>query len=191
MSILQPQTDESASEAGADAIRKAESAFGFAPNLVRMLAVSPQAAEAYLAVDDLFSRTDLTPVEQQVVLLSTSFENRCHYCMAAHTAVAKEAGASEGVLEALRNGEKLPDDRLEALRSFVVTLVQERGWVGESTVQAFLDSGFDERHVLDVIVGVMLKTCSNYANHIADTPVDEAFQPFAWEAPQEAAQAAD
>lgn len=191
MSILKPHTVESASEAGADAIRKAESAFGFAPNLVRILAESPQAAEAYLAVHDLFSKTDLSPVEQQVVLLSTSFENRCHYCMAAHTAVAQQAGASEDVVQALRSGNPIPDARLEALRTFVVTLVQERGWVGEEAVRAFLDAGYEKRHVLDVIIGVMLKTCSNYANHIADTPVDEPFQPFAWEPPQEAAQAAD
>lgn len=47
MSILKPHTTGSAPEAGADAIRKAEEAVGFAPNLVRMLAESPQAAQAY------------------------------------------------------------------------------------------------------------------------------------------------
>lgn len=191
MSILKPHTTESAPEAGADAIRKAEKAMGFAPNLVRMLAESPQAAQAYLAVSELFSQTDLSPVEQQVVLLSTSFENECHYCMAAHTAGAKKAGASDEVIDALRTGGKVPDERLEALRRFVATMVKERGWVNDQGIQAFLAAGFEKRHVLDVIVGVMLKTCSNYANHVADTPLDEALEPFAWEAPQSAAEAAD
>jgi hypothetical protein len=35
-----------------------------------------------------------------------------------------------------------------------------------------------EREV--VILGVAMKTISNYSNHIADTPLDEAFAGAAW-----------
>jgi hypothetical protein len=35
--------------------------------------------------------------------------------------------------------------------------------------------------VLEVLVGVTQKTLSNYANHLAETPLDDAFAKAAWE----------
>jgi len=32
-----------------------------------------------------------------------------------------------------------------------------------------------------VILGLSQKVMSNYTNHLAETPVDEAFKGFAWE----------
>jgi len=49
------------------------------------------------------------------VLLATSVENRCHFCVAAHSGRPKQAGMEETVLDALRAGGKLPDARLDAL----------------------------------------------------------------------------
>ena len=34
--------------------------------------------------------------------------------------------------------------------------------------------------VLAVVLGVALKVISNYTNHVAETPVNEAFQKHAW-----------
>jgi hypothetical protein len=34
--------------------------------------------------------------------------------------------------------------------------------------------------LLEIILGLSQKTISNYANHIANTPVDAGFQKFAW-----------
>ena len=48
---------------------------------------------------------------------------------------------------------------------------------------AFREAGYSEQHVLDVILGIGLKTLSNYTNHIAGTPVDEAFAHERWAAP--------
>ena len=58
--------------------------------------------------------------------------------------------------------------------------MEKRGWVDEADVRAFVDAGFDASQVLEVLVGVSLKTLSNYANHVAQTPVDAAFAEQAW-----------
>ena len=55
-----------------------------------------------------------------------------------------------------------------------------RGQVDARAVQSFLDAGFTRRHVLEVILGIAQKVMSNYTNHVAQTPVDEAFRPFEW-----------
>ncbi|MFI7115892.1 carboxymuconolactone decarboxylase family protein [Amycolatopsis sp. NPDC049868] len=41
---------------------------------------------------------------------------------------------------------------------------------GVDEVEEFLAAGYTERNVLDVILGVGMKTLSNYTNHIAHTP---------------------
>ncbi|MEL7028192.1 MAG: carboxymuconolactone decarboxylase family protein [Pseudomonadota bacterium] len=137
----------------------------------------------YLDVSGLLSKTSLTPTEQQVVLLSASYENECHYCMAAHTTVAKGAGVAADVLEAIRAGQPIDDAKLEALRRFTALVTVNRGWVDEAEVEALLAAGYDRRTILDVILGVSLKTISNYVNHFADTPVDDAFAANAWTPP--------
>jgi alkylhydroperoxidase family enzyme len=55
-----------------------------------------------------------------------------------------------------------------------------RGWVEETDIERFIAAGFTRAQVLEVILGVAMKTISNYSNHIAETPLDEAFAGAAW-----------
>ena len=184
MSNYRVYTIEDAPENSRTILEDTQKKFGFIPNLFGVLAESPSALEGYASIGDAFSKSSLSPIEQQVVLLATSFENGCTYCMAAHSAVAKMVKASDDVTHALRTGGAIPDGRLEALRTFTRSVVEKRGWISQEDIQSFLDSGFDKAQILEVITGVAQKTLSNYTNHIAHTPLDEAFQTFAWKAPQ-------
>jgi alkylhydroperoxidase family enzyme len=92
-------------------------------------------------------------------------------------------GAPAELVAALRSGTPLPDSRLESLRTFTGKLVQRRGWLEDADVQEFLAAGFEQQQVLEVVLGVTQKTLSNYANHLAGTPVDAAFAQFAWKEP--------
>lgn len=159
---------------------KAEQKYGFVPNILKGMAESPELLEGYMTLSGLFDRTSLSPVERQVVLLSVSHENGCHYCMAAHSAAAKMAEAPDEVISALREGKPISDGKLEALRSFTRTVVKTRGNPEESDIESLLDAGYSKRTVLEVVLGVGMKTLSNYTNHIVDTPLDQAFEPMAW-----------
>uniref|UniRef100_UPI003CD0DA01 carboxymuconolactone decarboxylase family protein n=1 Tax=Roseovarius nanhaiticus TaxID=573024 RepID=UPI003CD0DA01 len=79
-----------------------------------------------------------------------------------------------------RDETPLPTPKLEALRTFTLAMVRERGNVDDATLQAFYDAGFAQRHVLEVILGLAQKVMSNYTNHIANTPVDAPMQKFDW-----------
>ena len=173
-------TAESAPAEAGEHLKMAEAGFGFAPNLLRIMANAPAVSGAYLMLHQKFSSTSLTPVEQQVVLLSASYENTCEYCMAAHTGGAMAAGMDEATLGALRSDEPLGDPKLEALRTFTRLVVRERGFVGEQAIEAFLGAGYTRANVLEVVLGVSMKTLSNYTNHIAETPLDEEMRPLAW-----------
>lgn len=173
-------TAESAPGDAGEHLRMAEAGFGFAPNLLRIMADAPAVSGAYLMLHEKFSSTSLTPVEQQVVLLSVSYENTCEYCMAAHTGGAMKAGMDEKTLGALRSDEPLADSKLEALRSFTRDMVRERGFASESAIAAFLAAGYSRASILEVVLGVTMKTLSNYTNHVAKTRLDEQLSPLAW-----------
>jgi hypothetical protein len=53
------------------------------------------------------------------------------------------------------------------------------GWP-TTTYRRSWTKGFIRRHVLGVLTGVAMKTLSNYMNHSAKTPLDDAFASFAW-----------
>ena len=157
-------------------LEKAEKNYGFIPNILGVMANSPALLEAYMSLSQIFEKTSFSAAEKQTVLLAVSTENDCGYCKSAHTAIAKMQNVDDAVLKAIANGDKLPDDKLDTLFNFTRTMVEKRGHPSEADLQKFFDAGFSEAQVQDVIVGIGMKTLSNYNNHIADTPVDEQFK---------------
>ncbi len=180
MSQFTIHTVDSAPASSRETLAAVQKKFGFLPNLLGELAAAPAAVQAYVTLNELLGKTSLSPVAQQVVLVSASMANGCHYCVAAHTAGLKMAGFADGQIDALRAGRSLADPKLEALRVFTIAVVERRGRIGDADLQRFLGAGHTREQVLEVLVGVAMKTLSNYTNHIVETPLDKPLQPFAW-----------
>ncbi|WP_435101846.1 carboxymuconolactone decarboxylase family protein [Arhodomonas sp. AD133] len=180
MATFPLHTTDTAPAAARERLEAVQSRMGFIPNLFGQLAESPAALEAYQALTDILGRTSFSPAEQQIILLSASVENGCEFCVAAHTAGARKANAPETVVDAIRDGDSVPDERLGALATFTQRVVRDRGWVDEATIEDFLAAGFTRENVLEVLVGISLKTLSNYANHITGTPLNEEIAAFRW-----------
>jgi len=162
----------------------AQQKFGFVPNLLGGFAESPTVLQAYLDIGALFDRTSLPPVEQQVVLLAASIENHCIYCVAVHSMLAKHrAKADAAIVDALREQQPLTDKKLDALATFTRAVVEQRGKVTGIALDKFIAAGYSRAQVLEVVLGVTMKTLSNYANHIIHAPLDSQFQAEAWDAP--------
>lgn len=189
MNGFQVHTVESAPEASKPILEKMQKTTGFIPNLYGVLAESRVALEAYVTLGAAFDRsTSFNARERQVVLLTVVSEHESGYCMAFHSTIAGMQRVPDEVVHALRSGEPIPHARLEALSAFVRNVIRERGWVSEGDVQAFLDAGFTRAQVFEVVLGVAMKVLSNYANQIAKTPVDAAFQANTWAPPSKTGQ---
>jgi len=173
-------TPENAPSKSIKMLKTTEENFGFVPNLIGVMATSPSLTEAYLSLAGIFSNSTLTPTEQQIVLLTVSHYHECDYCMAAHTAIANMQKVDSSVVNSIRDDLPISDSKLNVLRNFTKLLIEKRGWVGDGDIQSFLDSGYNTNQMLDILVGVAQKTLSNYTNHIAKTPLDEAFTDMAW-----------
>ena len=173
-------TPETAPEASKSFLEKSQSAYGMIPGLHAVMAESPAMFEAYQKVHELFSNSSLDKDELTVVWQTINVENECHYCVPAHTAIAKRMGIDDAITDALRDNTPLPNAKLEALRDFTLSVMRDRGNVDDAKVQAFLDAGFTKQNILEVILGYSQKIMSNYTNHLAKIPVDGMFQKFEW-----------
>lgn len=173
-------TQDTAPEASKPLLAAVKGAWGFTPNLIRLFANSPAALKGVWGVLGAFDETAFTPAERQVVLLTASIANDCHYCTAAHTTMGQGAGLTKAQLDAIRDDQPLADAKLEALRRFTKLLVVQRGYASEGEVKAFLAAGFEQEQVLEVVLGIAAKTLTNYTNHLAGTPLDEAFKANAY-----------
>jgi alkylhydroperoxidase family enzyme len=177
-------TKETAPAGSLPQIEQSIAAFGFLPKLHQVLAEAPATYEAYNRLWDLInSKTTLSPLEQQVVMMTSNYENRCHYCTAGHSMLMQMMKMPPDHIEALREGRPLPEARLEALRTFTLSLIRERGHVGDRRLQDFLDAGYTKRQALEVLTGLAAKLISNFTNALAHTELDEPVKAFAWTHP--------
>lgn len=181
MSTFPIHTLETAPAASKPFLENSLKSFGMIPGLHGTLAEAPGLLEAYQILHKLFTESSFDNDEQTVVWQTINVEHACHYCVPAHTGIAHMMKVDPAITEALRNQTALPTEKLQALHEFTLSIVRNRGRVSEQELAAFLATGYTQRQVLEIILGLSQKVISNYTNHLAATPVDDAFKKFAWQ----------
>ena len=171
---------ETAPEASKALLEKSLKANGRIPGLHGVLAGAPELLEAYQTLHKLFTESSFDKEELTVVWQTINVEHECHYCVPAHTGIAKMMQVDDAITDALRNETPLGNPKLEALRNMTLIIVRNRGHVTPEELQTFYKAGYGERQVLEIILGLSQKVISNYTNHIAHTPVDAPFRKFEW-----------
>lgn len=179
---LPPVTLDNATPKAREVLENARKQVGFIPNMYANMAHSPGLLETYLFGYNQFRKSDsFTAAEQEVILLTISRKNGCHYCVAAHSFMADNfSGVPVDVTNAIRDGREIPDARLRALSIFTKNLVVTRGQPNQQELETFIAAGFSEQQVLEILLAVSVKTISNYTNHLFNTPIDEMFKGREW-----------
>jgi len=150
---------------------------GFIPNMYANMVNAPAVLSTYLHGYGLFrSESGFTPVEQEVVFIAVSQANGCTYCTAAHSMIAdKVSGVPAPVLGAVRNGHAIPDAKLAALYALTQDMVRTNGRPDQDKLTAFLDAGYQETHLLYIVLAISVKVLSNFSNHAFGTELDARF----------------
>ena len=179
---LEPKTIETANPLASSIINNTKKAMGFVPNMYTTMANNPALLDAYVHSYKTFRQNSgFNAIEQEVIFLSVAYENECDYCMAAHSFVAdKVSKVPTEITDAIRLNGTINDDKLKALSTLARVVTRNRGHVTNQEITDFINSGYNESHVLGVITGVGVKTFSNYFNHIAETSLDTVFKPREW-----------
>ena len=142
-------------------------------------AESPETLTAYATLHKALLASSFTDEEKTVIWQSINVKNQCHFCVPAHTYMARAKNIDKTVSNALHDETVLPTARLEALRDFTLLLLRNHGHASDAEISKFLSAGFTHQNMLEVVLGLAQKTISNYVNHLARTPVDKQYEHYA------------
>jgi AhpD family alkylhydroperoxidase len=172
-----PLTISTAPDSSKPSLAEIKKSNGSIPNLLATLANSPVALEGYRTLEAIWENGSFAPRERQLILLAASAENRCSYCTAAHSTVLKTVlRTPEELVFAIKHNIPVPDAKFNAVVTLVKELVRGRGYARQETIQNFIAAGYRKEQVMELLVGIALKTISNYLDHISPIPVDQAFE---------------
>lgn len=146
-------------------------AFGATPNMFRTVAQSPAALNAMWGFFGALGGGSIDAQLGEKIAVAVANRNDCHYCLAAHTALGRKAGASAAEMGAAQTGQS-DDPRTAAALAFALKLVEARGQVSEADVQALRGAGFSDGQVVEILAHVALNLFTNYVNVAFAVPVD-------------------
>jgi pimeloyl-ACP methyl ester carboxylesterase/alkylhydroperoxidase family enzyme len=169
--------DASVPAAAKELVAETSALFGFVPNLIYALAVEPAVLGVYIKMLQSLGETTLDPIAQQVALAAASRANAADYAVAVHATLASKLGASEDVVDTIRNGGAFKDAKLEAVRRFAAAIASKQTQVSDSDVNAFKAAGYDHRASVAVALAAGAKTLVNTVAHMSRPALDEGFTP--------------
>lgn len=146
-------------------------AFGATPNMFRAVANSTAALKSMWGAFGALGGGVISPKLGEQIAVAVANRNACEYCLAAHTALGRKAGASAEEMSAAQGGQSEDPKTAAALR-FALRLVEARGQVGQADVKAVRDAGFSEEEVVEIVAHVALNLFTNYINVALAVPVD-------------------
>lgn len=133
---------------------------------------SPVALEAALTLDGALRKSSLSAKEIEVVKLAVSQDAQCDYCLAAHSLMGGKAGLSADAIQGVRHGKASGDVRLDALASFVHTVVTTSGDVPANVLIAVKEAGYSDAQIIDTLLAIASITFTNLVNRVNTTTLD-------------------
>ena len=84
----------------------------------------------------------------------------------------------DGLVDASRARLAAKRGDLDAVRRFAEAVIATRGAVADEALAAFHAAGLSEQQALEVVLGISLATLCNFANSLAQSPVNPQLQPY-------------
>lgn len=145
--------------------------FGVVPNMFKAVANSPAALASMWGSFGALGGGKLGARLGEEIAVAIANANNCGYCLAAHTALGRKAGASSDEMAAAQVG-KSSDPRTQAALTFALKVVRDRAAVTDADVAALKAAGFGDEGVVEIIAHVALNLFTNYVNVALNVPVD-------------------
>ena len=163
-----------------DKILSVQEKTGFIPNVFLVLAHRPDELRAFMNYHDALMEKDsgLTKAEREMIVVATSAENDCQYCVIAHGAIlrirAKNPQISDQVAVNYRKADLSPRER--AMLDFAVKVATASGAVGDEDIARVRAEGFSMEDVWDIgAIAGFFALSNRMANLTGMRPNDEFY----------------
>jgi uncharacterized peroxidase-related enzyme len=164
----------------AERVAEVEAKSGFVPNIFLALAHRPAEWRAFFAYHDALMDKEtpgLTKADREIIVVATSAENHCLYCVVAHGAIARIRARNPRIADQVATDWRKAelDDRQRAVVEFALRLAVEPWTVTAEHLDALRAHGLTDDDVWDVGSISALFAMSNRLVHLAGTMPNEEF----------------
>ncbi len=144
---------------------------GLVPNMIRAMANSPTALNAYVLFSWALTGGSLSAKTREQIALVVGQVSECDYSLSAHNALGKMAGLTADQIRDSRRA-MAADAKTHALLQFCRKLVEARGRVSDWDVATVRGAGATDGEIAEAVAGVALNIFTIYFNHVADPDID-------------------
>ncbi|MEA5386348.1 peroxidase-related enzyme [Haloarculaceae archaeon H-GB11] len=151
---------------------------GFTPNVFLAYGYRPSHFRAFFDYyDALTEHTELAREEIEMIVVATSAENDCLYCVVAHGALLRIYADAPRLADQVATNYRTADvpDEHVAMLDFAVKLTNEPEAVDESDFEELQEHGFSKRAIWDIGSVAAFFNLSNRMAHLADMRPNEEF----------------
>src|SRR5690606_20936624 len=154
---------------------------GFVPNVLASYAFDLAKLKAFVAMADdlMLAASGLSKLEREMIAVTVSCANFCHYCIVAHGAAVRKLSGNAKLGDIIAANYRAADlePRQHAMRDSARALTVEPWAVGEEDRAALRKAGFKDRDIWDIAAVAGFYAMSNrLASATEMTPNDEYYE---------------
>ncbi|MEZ0121769.1 MAG: peroxidase-related enzyme [Candidatus Reddybacter sp.] len=127
---------------------------GFIPNVFLALAHRPDECRAFFAMHDalMLRKGNLSKAEKEMIVVTVSAGNECHYCVVAHGAILRIVAKNSLLADQLAINYRKADitPRQRAMLDFAVKVSQASATIGDEDFERLRSHGFDDEDMWDI-----------------------------------------
>ncbi len=153
---------------------------GFVPNVFLVLAHRPDELRAFFAYHDALmdKESGLTKAEMEMIVVATSNDNGCQYCVVAHGAIlrirAKDTLIADQVAVNYRKADITP--RQKAMLDFAMKVSNDAKSIGDEDFETLHGHGFSDEDIWDIAgITAFFGLSNRMANFTSMRPNDEFY----------------
>ncbi|WPU96917.1 carboxymuconolactone decarboxylase family protein [Mucilaginibacter sabulilitoris] len=144
--------------------------FGKVPNIFLAFTSSENGLESYF--NYFTQKNSLSYREREVINLVVSQVNECPYCLSLHSVIAERLGFTKEQILDIRANNILFDNKLKAIAALAQRLVVAKGNIAGPYLLDFYQQGYDQGHLVDVVLAVGNISTLNLLYAISNVPID-------------------
>ena len=135
-------------------ILKIQEKMGFVPNVFLILSRRPEEFRAFFAFNKTLMEEErgLTKAEKEMIVVATSAENNCQYCVVAHGAVLRIRTKNPTIADQIAINYRKADlsEREIAMLEFAVKVTNESDKISDDDYQKLYSFNFSDEDIWDI-----------------------------------------
>ncbi|HEY9680264.1 MAG TPA: carboxymuconolactone decarboxylase family protein [Oculatellaceae cyanobacterium] len=171
MAVMQVADTSKLTGKNSEMLAQMEKSMGLTPNIMKQMANSPAALEAFLLSKDSLSKGMLTERMRLLIGILIAETYSCGYMLSARVAQAKKAGMSDDDIRIAKD-QCSKDPKEDRGLQFVRNLILRHGELPPSEVAELKAVGYNEGEIVELIANTSMNMQVYYLVQIANPEAD-------------------